>query len=309
MADNKKNKKGVGTPAIIAAIVLIFLIVTTIAEGKGFDLGEFLGGDFSKKSSEAADEMSVTFVDVGQGDCTYISVGGQNMLIDCGEVSASEDVQEFLDSNGVKRIDYLVGTHPHSDHMGGFANIIWNYDIGEVIIPHLNDDDIPTTVYFQKFMEACSDSGLEITEAELGRNIELGDADARIIAPNSDDYGNANNYSIGIMLTHGENSFLFTGDAERLAEGEMLENGMLGHADVFKAAHHCSDTANSEEFLEVVTPEYAVISCSENNSYGHPHKEPLERLRQYTSEIYITYQNGDITFKSDGKDLQVTTEW
>lgn len=307
MAEKSSGKKGSAKKALIY-ILLLFMIFITIAEGMGFDPFGWVKEKFSGISVQADDNLTVNFIDVGQGDCIFISSEKENMLIDCGEASESVNVIEYLNDMGVKRIDYVVGTHPHSDHMGGMADIIRTYDIGEVIIPHLDDSDIPTTRYFENFLDACSEKGLYITEAELGRTISLGDAAAEIIAPNSSNYSGANNYSVGILLTHGKNDFLFTGDAEKLAEEEMLESGRLEHVRVYKAGHHGSDTSSSEDFLRVVSPDYSVIMCGAGNSYGHPHDEVVERLEEYTRNIYRTDLNGTVVFESDGINLQVRTE-
>lgn len=256
----------------------------------------------------ASGTIAVHFIDVGQGDCVYISTGGGNMLIDCGEASESGVVAGYLDELGVTRLDYVVATHPHSDHMGGMSDIVENYDIGEVIMPYLDDGDIPTTRYFEKFVDACAEKELEVTDAEPGRVIELGDARAEMIAPVSRDYSNVNNYSVGIILSHGENDFIFTGDAEALAEEEMLDAGNLRDVEVYKVGHHGSDTSSSEGFMEAISPEYAVIMCGADNSYGHPHDEVVARIEKYTDRIYRTDDCGDIVIESDGAKLSVRTE-
>lgn len=302
-------KKSSKTKQALIYLVLIFLIVITIAEGKGYNpLGwvkDKLNGSISER---AEDDLFVHFIDVGQGDCIFITAGGENMLIDCGEASEADTVISYLNEQGVEHLDYVVATHPHSDHMGGMSSIVSTYGIGEIIMPHLEDEDIPTTRYFENFLNACSAKGLYITEAQIGRTVTLGEAEAEIIAPLSSGYKNANNYSVGILLSHGKNDFLFTGDAEALAENEMLESGKIEHVRVYKAGHHGSSTSSSKEFLEVVSPDYAVIMCGAGNSYGHPHDEIVERLAEYTKQIFRTDLNGNIVFESDGINLQVRTE-
>ncbi len=254
------------------------------------------------------EKLSVHYIDVGQGDSIYITSGGEGMLIDCGESGDTDRVISYLDNMGVAKIDYVVGTHPHSDHMGGMSKIVEHFDIGEMIIPHIDDSDTPTTKYFEKFLTACAEKGLSLTEAELGRKIKVGDAELEIIAPDSTDYSNVNNYSVGFIMHHGENSFIFTGDAEKLAEDEMLESGRLEDIDVYKAGHHGSDTSSSEDFLNVIKPDYAVISCGEGNSYGHPNDITIENLSRFTDKIYRTDLCGTVVFESDGRKLTVRTE-
>lgn len=253
-------------------------------------------------------ELSVHYIDVGQGDSIYITSDGKGMLIDCGESGDADRVISYLDNMGVSEIDYVVGTHPHSDHMGGMSKIVEHFEIGEMIIPHIDDSDTPTTKYFEKFLKACAAKNLSLTEAEIGREIKLGNADLKIIAPVSEDYSSANNYSVSFIMHHGDNSFIFTGDAEKLAEKEMLEKNALEDIDVYKVGHHGSDTSSSEEFLNIIKPDYAVISCGEGNSYGHPNDITIENLSKFTDRIYRTDLCGTVVFESDGKDLTVKTE-
>ncbi len=252
--------------------------------------------------------LKVHYIDVGQGDSIFIQSGEDTMLIDCGEIGKDDEVETYLDNLGITQIDYLIGTHPHSDHMGCMDKIVEYYDIGEIILPHIDESDIPTTKYFERFMTAVENKNMEITEAEVGRNIKLGDAECEIIAPCGDTYKNANNYSVGIIMTDGDNSFIFTGDAEKLAEKEMIDSGKLRDIDVYKAGHHGSDTSSSEEFLEIIKPDIAVISCGEGNSYGHPNDITLENLSKYTDKIYRTDLSGSIVISSDGEKLTVTEE-
>ena len=270
----------------------------------GFLVWNVLSGGFTP----SVDELSVHYIDVGQGDSIYIASGDEGMLIDCGESGDTDRVISYLDNMGVSKINYVVGTHPHSDHMGGMSKIVEHFEICEMIIPHIDDSDTPTTKYFERFLNACAEKNLSLTEAELGRKITLGDAELKIISPNSPDYSNINNYSIGLIMHHGENSFIFTGDAEKLAEEEMIEKNLLEDIDVYKVGHHGSDTSSSMDFLNVIKPDYAVISCGEGNSYGHPNDITIENLSKFTDKIYRTDLMGTIVFTSDGKSLDVKTE-
>lgn len=288
----KQKRKG------LKAIIPILLLAV------GFLVWNVLSGGFTP----SVDELSVHYIDVGQGDSIYIASGDEGMLIDCGESGDTDRVISYLDNMGVSKINYVVGTHPHSDHMGGMSKIVEHFEIGEMIIPHIDDSDTPTTKYFERFLNACAEKNLSLTEAELGRKITLGDAELKIISPNSPDYSNINNYSIGLIMHHGENSFIFTGDAEKLAEEEMIEKNLLEDIDVYKVGHHGSDTSSSMDFLSVIKPDYAVISCGEGNSYGHPNDITIENLSKFTDKIYRTDLMGTIVFTSDGKSLDVKTE-
>ena len=256
----------------------------------------------------ADDRLKVCFIDVGQGDSTLITAGGKTMLVDCGEEEFAGDAAKFLKSSGIERIDYLVGTHPHSDHMGGMDRIIEEFGIGEFIIPHLDDEDIPTTSYFLRFLDAAESHGVKLTEAVTGSEFTVGDAHCEIVAPNSKKYEDINNYSVGIVLRHGSESFIFTGDAEGVAEQEMLGGGRLGKMNVYKVGHHGSSSSSTAAFLNVIRPDTAVISCGAGNAYGHPTDSVIRRLSAYTDNIYRTDLCGSIVITSDGSSLNVTAE-
>ena len=232
------------------------------------------------------------------------------MLIDCGESSESDEVISYLQNHNVSKLDYVIGTHPHSDHMGGMSAIVDNFEISDFYMPYLPDDDIPTTKYFERLLVSLENKNLEIKNPSVNDKLKLGSADILVVAPNSKEYSNTNNYSIGIILTHGENSFIFTGDAEKLAEEEMVENSLLKDIDVYKAGHHGSSTSSSEKFLDVIKPEYAVIMCGEGNSYNHPNDDAVERIEKYVPEenIFRTDLNGSIVAESDGKNISFKTE-
>lgn len=256
----------------------------------------------------AEGELQVHFIDVGQGDCIYIAAGGQNMLIDCGEADESARAVAYLQDMGIRQLDYVVGTHPHSDHMGGMDRIIEEFGIGEFIIPHLDDEDIPTTSYFLRFLDAAESHGVKLTEAVTGSEFTVGDAHCEIVAPNSKKYEDINNYSVGIVLRHGSESFIFTGDAEGVAEQEMLGVGRLGKMNVYKVGHHGSSSSSTAAFLNVIRPDTAVISCGAGNAYGHPTDSVIRRLSAYTDNIYRTDLCGSIVITSDGSSLNVTAE-
>lgn len=303
-----KNLFKKGTPLIWIAIVLIASLILTVLDYFGHNPIDWIHEQIFGSQTTADDSLEIHFIDVGQGDCIYITCGGTNMLIDGGEAGEAANVADYLNAHNVSRLDYVVGTHPHSDHMGCMSSIIERFDIGQVIIPHLADKDVPTTRYFEKFLDACDKKGLRIHEAVLGETLSIGESSAEIIAPCSKSYSGLNNYSIGIMLTHGRNRFLLTGDAEASAEREMVQSGKLKRVRVYKAGHHGSDTSSSDEFLEIIQPEYAVISCGKDNKYGHPHNSTIKKLQKYTKEIYRTDECGDIVFESDGISLSVRTE-
>ena len=254
------------------------------------------------------DKLVMHFIDVGQGDCTFIAANGVTMLVDCGEYTVSSDVVSYLKSLGVGRLDYLIGTHPHSDHMGGMARIIDTFDIGEVIIPGIPDEQLPTAVFFDKFLESCEAKKLNIRTAKTGDTLSIGKASAEIVSPDDAVFEDMNNYSVSLLIRHGDNSFLLTGDSEAEAEYAMLTSDRLQKVTLYKAGHHGSSRSSTAEFLDMIRPQTAVISCGADNPYGHPSDITLQRLNEYTDKIYRTDICGNIVFESDGSKLSVRTE-
>lgn len=245
---------------------------------------------------------------MGQGDCIFIAANGVTMLIDCGEHEYSAKVTDYLRGLGVKRLDYIIATHPHSDHMGGMYKITDSFDVGEVIIPHIPDEDIPTSRFFERFLDSCEENDILLTEAEMGRVIDIGGARAEIIAPKGEKYSDMNDLSVGITVSFGGTDLLLTGDAGEESEAEMISGGRLRHMSVYKAAHHGSAYSSGAELLEIISPEIAVISCGADNSYGHPADAAVKRLRKYTDKLYRTDIHGTIVIESDGSRLSVRTE-
>lgn len=268
--------------------------------------GEAVQSGQEEKAAKAPDTskpegtLEVHYIDVGQGDATLIKCGSHAMLIDGGNNNKGTTVQLYLKKQGVESLDYVIGTHPDADHIGGLDVIVYKYNCDTVIMPDYEKD----TKTYQELVDVIHDKNMKITYPVVGEQYVLGEAKFTIIAPNSNSYGgNANDYSVAILLEYGKNRFLFTGDAEEASEMEMLSNGIELSADVYKVAHHGSRSASTQEFLNAVHPKYAVISCGEGNSYGHPHAEVLNRLRSMGVEVFRTDEQGSIIASSDGENI------
>jgi|HigsolmetaAR203D_1030402.scaffolds.fasta_scaffold00576_3 competence protein ComEC len=240
--------------------------------------------------------IKVHFIDVGQGDSILIESGNKYMLIDAGERNKGSIVIDYLETIGVKKLDYIVATHPHSDHIGGLADVINHFNIGKIIMPNA----VHTSKTYENLLDTISEKGLKITKAIPGNEYNIGDASFIILAPNGTDYDNLNNYSVVIKLINGNNSFIFAGDAEVQSENEMLKNGLNINADVLKLGHHGSSTSSSAKFLDAVTPDMAIISVGEGNQYGHPDAETLKSIKDREIKLFRTDKQGTIILESDG---------
>lgn len=249
-------------------------------------------------------ELKVHFLDVGQADSILVQLpNGQTMLIDAGNNSDADFIVSYIKKAGIKKIDYLVGTHPHEDHIGGLDAVIKDFEIGKVIMPNKTH----TTATFKDVLTAIQNKGLKITKAEAGKVIlDENGLSIAILAPSGSSYEDLNNYSVVIRVTFGKTSFLFTGDAEDISESEMLARSISLKADILKVGHHGSNSSTSKAFLKAVDPTYAVISVGTDNDYGHPTPETINKLKDAGVETYRTDKDGTLIFTSDGKTISIS---
>lgn len=247
--------------------------------------------------------LKVHYIDVGQGDSTLVQVDNKNMLIDAGPGTEKEKIINYLKEVGVSKLDYVIATHPHEDHIGNMAYIIDGFEIGEFIAPKATS----TTKTFENMIKSLQAKNLQIKVPNVGDKISLGAAQLVILAPNSNNYENLNNYSIVAKLKYGNRSFIFTGDEEDISEGEILAKQLDLSADVLKVGHHGSKRSTTEQFLKAIKPKYAVISVGKDNNYGHPDKEVLYKLKNNNTDIFRTDEQGTIVAESDGSKITFNT--
>lgn len=253
--------------------------------------------------NEDGNTLDIYYLDVGQADATFIILPNEEvMLIDAGEKSSSEIVQNFINTKGYQKIDYVIGTHPHVDHIGGLENIIKTFQVGTIYIPNA----ISTSKTYESLLKTISEKNLSVKKAKCDTSIlQEEDLEVKIISPCNSNYDSLNNYSVVLKITYKDNTFLFMGDAEELIEKEIKEDV---ESDVIKVGHHGSDTSSSIDFVNRVNPKYAVISVGSNNKYNHPREEVVLRWESVGAKIYRTDINGVINISSDGYNIKVKTQ-
>ncbi len=252
----------------------------------------------AQSENTATDELEVHFIDVGQGDCTLILCGQDAMLIDAGDNEKGTKIQSYLQKQGVKDLKYVICTHPDADHIGGMDVILYKFSCETILMTEEEKD----TDTYRDVIDVMKNKGYQKTQPVVGARYFLGEAEFTIVGPDCVDE-DSNNNSIAIVLRHGENTFLFTGDAKEEEELAMIDTGISLAADVYKAGHHGSRTSSTKRLLEEAAPVYAVISCAEGNTYGHPHAETLNHLRELGVKVFRTDEQGSIVVTSDGREL------
>jgi len=308
MAQKRKNKKSKISPWYILTVLLIVFLyyqyanshqlitrehgnytsVTEINESNDFNNPDALTTNSSN--------FEIYFWDVGQADCTLVVCDNHYMLIDAGNNADGKLIVNELKELGIKKIDYLIGTHPHEDHIGGLDNIIEQFKIGKFYMPNRQADSMT----FEDILNATAEKNLKITTPKKGKKFYLGQAGCQIISVESD-AEDTNDSSIVIQVTYGKHQYLFTGDLTSNMEAKIDWEDI----DVLKVAHHGSQYSSSQEFLNATKPEVAIISDGINNEYGHPHQQTLNRLKKINSKIYRTDKNGTIHLTSNGKKITI----
>lgn len=251
--------------------------------------------------SAAEPKLTVTFLDVGQGDAALVECDGAAMLIDGGAPGQSSKLYSALKRRGITRLDYLVATYPDADHIGGLAGALEAATVGTAYCSVTEHD----TDTFRTFQRKLEEKGVPLAVPEAGDSFPLGGSTVQLLGPLRQS-GDTNNSSLVLRLVCGETALLFTGDAEREEEQDLLTAGCDLSATLLKVGHHGSDSSTSYPFLREVMPRYAVLSVGADNPYGHPDENTLSRLRDAGVQVFRTDLQGDITVTGDGHTLIVT---
>ena len=300
----KKLVKGLVTIILIIIAAILGINVTDLIpnEGNPNDTGTQVSDQTEGRVEEVEGLLELTMIDVGQADSFLLIQGDEVALIDCGTRSTGEDVVKHLKSIGITDIDYVFGTHPHDDHMGGMYDVITNVEVGKIIMPKAKTGEVTANWYMQ-LMNEIKTGDYELEYAETGTIYNLGDAIIKIIGPISEPNGNINNYSIVMKISFGEMDIIMTGDAETEVEAEILKTGENIEAEILKVGHHGSDTSTSKEFLDAISPNYALISAKVGNKYEHPVKETMQKLKKRGIEVYRTDENGTVVLTITSDDV------
>jgi len=288
----EKKMKRKGFKGILLLLSMLFALT-------GCSVSEATQHGMAVDAIQAEDVLlRVDFLNVGQADCALLSTNGHYMVIDGGNNGDADRILSYLEEQGVEKLDAVVGTHPHEDHIGSLDAIINHFDVDAVYMPKI----MHTSKTFEDVLDAVANKGLKIKSPSPGDTIDFNGLEVEVLGPQRE-YKDFNNNSIVLKVNAGETAFFFTGDAEETAEKDILQAGYDLQADVLKVGHHGSSTSSSQAFLQAVKPKYAVISVGVGNSYHHPEEEALQRLQSIGAEIYRTDLQGDIVCTTDGKNI------
>lgn len=286
-------------------IIIILLLSVGISLGWHYFNGNF-EDKFNNKSLLTSDDVSIHYIDVGQGDCELILDHGKTVLIDAGEVDKGNVVVRYLKSLGIKKIDLFIGTHPHTDHIGGFLTVAKNFDIDRIIIPEIPENMIPTTSTYKNFLKLIKEKKISVDRAEMGKHYKIGEGSLNILGPIGKSYTEINDWSVAARYVYKDTSFLFCGDMEKESEKDLLSSNQLIKSDVLKLNHHGSKTSNTKKFLDAVAAKIFVIEVGKDNTYNHPSAEVMKRLKD--AKIYRTDCDGTIVISTDGKKIDIKSQ-
>lgn len=255
-----------------------------------------------KPTIEDSQELTVHYIDVGQGDATLLEGSDFTILIDAGRHNRN-DVVPYLESMGIKEIDLFIGTHPHADHIGQANQVMEAFEVKEVWL----SGDTHTSKTFERTIDTILAKDIAYHEPRVGEKYEIGSLRLEVLNP-VQLTGDFHEGCISVGAVYEDISFLFTGDAEEQTEAEMIERGYHLQTNIFQLGHHGSSTSNTEAFLQAVNPEVAIYSAGKDNSYGHPHLEVMERLEEMQIPVYGTDVHGTILVVTDGKSYELQLE-
>lgn len=292
---------------MISVILVLALVLFCIPKNKKEQIAE----DVIQEFADVDGTLEMHVIDVGQADAILIIQGDKVMLVDSGAMATGNEVVEYLKTLEISKIDVLVATHQHHDHIGGMAKVMNNFEVGIIYMPDLYNEKIDTKSYLsfisaiEKWSENAGNDILFPTDDDGNlREFELGQAKVKFLAPNSNRYLIKNNYSIVMRIVFGKTSILLAADAENLSEKEMINSGTNLKSDILKIGHHGCNSSTTENFLNAVDPTYAILSVGENNGYKYPDKPVMNRFKKREIPVYRTDESGIIIMITDGESIR-----
>ncbi len=303
---NSYGRRKITQSAILLIITVIIVILSVIFVCLGYDVAADIREFFGISYHIGEDEDLIRIIDVGQGDSILVHSNGRSVLIDTGMPDESEKLCKKLMSYGIKQIDTAILTHYHMDHAGGLRRIAEKFELNNLILPEIGEPQEGTDSALAAAEVVKGTSGGVFTAVQ-GMTVEVGEIELTVLLC-AGDLDSENDRSLVIMARIDEVKFLLMSDAEQAAESVLLDEGLMLDCDVLKVAHHGSKTSTSQRFIDAVTPEYAVISCGEDNVYNHPHDETVTRLQDSGANVYRTDLIGDITFFVEDGKIRMETE-
>lgn len=296
---------------LVLSIAVIFTAIFSNCENtEGFRIKNIFNSSFSRHKEESieniSEDLQVHFLDVGKADFIYIKFKNHNIIIDAADKEPNNIVTEYLKKQDVSKIDLAVVSHAHRDHIGQMADVIKNFSVEKFIMSEIPESLTPTGRTYEKMLRALKEKEINSKIAKAGESFEIEDLKIEVLGPVKPGR-NLNDTSLVLKMTYKNVSFLFTGDAEKTEESDIINAGYNLKADVLKVGHHGSRTSSSENFLKKVSPKFVVISVGPDKS-NLPKEEILERIKKYCKNIHRTDLNGNIIISTNGKNIKVTDE-
>lgn len=303
----KKQKEKLAGALLVVVLVSLALTIGLLVPSLDLPGWGDLFAPLNAPYSSVEGEMEVHFIDVGNADCTLVRQGDFCVLIDAGERGDRNRILQYLNDAGVRRLDLVIATHAHADHIGSMAAVLESIPTERMLLAYMAPEDTPTSATYIDMLEVLDEKSIPVEEAVPGAVYTVGEAQLQVLAP-IEMSSDCNDMSVVTRLTFGKTAFLFAGDAEVAVEKDILNSGYAVQSTVLKVGHHGASTSSSAAFLKRVAPQYAVIPCGSGNSYGHPHTETLERLDGLGATVYRSDVHGDVVFTSDGDTVSIETE-
>lgn len=284
-------------------LYLVFVILTAAAAGTLWFLTK------PRTAPVPAGSLRVFILDVGQGDAALLCTDSHSILIDGGEPDRGTSVVQMIKAAGVQRLDCVINSHPHADHIGGLAAVLEQIPVGALYLPEIPEGLMPTVWSFTHILDLAEEKQIPVRTPACGEILPLGAAELEFLSTDNAQFEELNDCSLVCRVTCGARHFLFTGDLSEAGEQAMLDAGLTLSADVLKAGHHGSSHSTTPAFLDAVKPEYAAISCGALNDYGHPAEKTLRTLHETGCAVYRTDLDGSVLFETDGSHITVTPDY